>query len=252
MRCLIVIAVCLLAVAAATRRQRSEPNDWFIDLVLQDQQNSAHDHSGETTERRNHTCCHSMPFDLDLTATERLRNTAVPYNYWWRKGATLISVSPTLDEPANRMLTLGDAGIVLDFVEHSRLYVRLQCAFPCCIEAAEILMPEGAAPLRIVGGNSTVSVEPWRFDPRTVLPPGKVAVGGGRFSNRNLDQRLWADRIYSNRLDALQLCDHATDGAWIEIESPSRVKAGLTEIDVCFVHHDMVADYDSGLCEENK
>ena len=148
-------------------------------------------------------------------------------------------------------MTLGAAGIEMDFTEHSRLYLRLQCAFPCCLEAAEILAPEGAEPLRVLGGNATHQVDPWRLDRAKMLPPGKVAIGGGRWSARNLHEMMWADQVWTNRLDALQLCDHATTGAWIRIDSPSRIKASLTEIDVCFVHHDMVENWDSGLCEEN-
>lgn len=241
-------AIVVTVVNAAQMRSRALPNGWFSELIAAD---TDHDHSGSAKERVNHTCCHRMSFDEDPLSGEMLGGVRVPYNYWWRRGATLLSLSPTLDEPASRLLTLGDAGIELDFTQHSRLYLRLQCAFPCCLEAAEIVVPDGATTLTVLAGNATHQVDPWRLDRSKLLPPGTVAIGGGRWSARNLHEMMWADQVWTSRLDALQLCDHATTGTWIRIDSPSRIKAALTEIDVCFVHHDMVANWDTALCEEN-
>jgi hypothetical protein len=252
-RCLLALAAALVMAVAASgeRRTRADPNGWFSDLVAAD---DAHDHSGEAAVRRDFLCCHRMAFDEDPSdpGEKLLTGIDVPYNYWWRRGSTLLSVAPTLDEPAARTLKLGDPGIELDFVAHSRLYVRLQCAYPCCIEAVEVLAPPGAQPLLIMGGNATHEIDPWRLDRSTMLPPGTVALGGGRWSQgANLHEMLWADQKYTDRLGALQLCDHATTGAWISIDSPSRIRAALTELDVCFVHHDVVADWDTGLCSED-
>lgn len=230
-------------------RKRADPNGWFADLVAAD---ADHDHSGDAAPRPDHLCCHRMAFDEDPLSGDRLANVQVPYNYWWRTGSTLLSVSPSLDEPAARMLDLGNPGLMLNLVDHSRLYLRLQCAFPCCLEAIEILAPDGAAPLVITAGNATHEAEPWRLNRTTLIPPGFVSsVGSERWSeSHGLHELLWADKDYTDRLSALRLCDHATTGTWIRIDSPSRVWAAVTELDLCFVHHDLFADWETNLCSE--
>lgn len=242
-----IVVVLLLVAAVACVRKRADPNGWFADVIAEDEE---HDHSGETEPHPDRLCCHRMAFDEDPLSKDSLRGIDVPYNYWWRTGATLISVAPTLEEPAQRMVTIGEAGLVLDFREHSRLYVRLQCAFPCCLEAAEILIPDGAESVIVLAGNASHEVHPWRLDRSTIMPKGYVILGGGRWGARNLHEMMWADKVYTDRLHALQLCDHATTGTWIQIDSPSRIVAVLAELDVCFVHHDMYLDWDTDLCNE--
>lgn len=220
-----------------------------MELVLEDQQHDSHDHSGAANVHENHLCCHQMNFDEDFSTQEMLAHVNVPYNYWWRSGATLLSVAPTLDEPGQRLVEIGDHGLVLDLKTHSRLYVRLQCAFPCCLEAAEIIVPDGAEPLIVVAGNSTVTQQPRVFNRAEHIPPGSLMIGD-KYGSQKVNELMWAEKQYNKRLDALQLCDYTAQGLWIQIDSPSRIVAAMANVDVCFVDHDMALDWDTNLCIE--
>lgn len=243
MKTALALLLCLIAVSVALRR-RADANDWFADVVAED--DAAHDSSGAAAHRPDALCFQRVTFNEDPTlALDDLRHAQVPYNYWWRRGSMMLSVSHELDAPAERLLNIGEHGIMLDFREHSRVYVRIQCAFPCCLEAVELLAPEGAQPLLVRGANMTHSVSP-RPVKKTVLPPGWVV-----FNPHEPTQQLtWSDRRYERRIDRQTLCDHASEGAWLEIDSPSRIEATLVELDMCFVHHAMEADWDTHLCSE--
>lgn len=243
---LVLLVVFVGLACASQRRARSEPNEWFVDLVLEDQQHASHDNSGEAAVIKDRLCCQRVSFVEDPYTQDILSSVQVPYNYWWKRGGMLLSVSKTLDEPSNRLLTIDRAGLELDFTRGSRLYVRLQCAFPCCLEAAEFLVPDGAQPLQLVGANETHSVQPWRLDQTKRMAPGYVRMGDHRLRH----EMMWTDEHFVNRIDAQHLCDHATNGAWIQIDSPSRVTATMTELDLCFVHHSIAADWESSLCSE--
>lgn len=234
---------------AGQHRQRAEPNEWFVDLVIEDQQHDSHDHSGVAAPRENHTCCHSLSLDEDPSTGDLLEYTRVPYNHWWRPAAMLLSVAPSLDVTSERLLTLNEFGAELDFRQHSVLYIRVQCAFPCCLEAADVIIPDGAEELSVSAGNATLAVDSWRFDPREQIPAGYHIIDGlGQWRSRH--QAMWRHRGERDRLAGLQLCDMETTGMWIRLESLSRIEASLAALDVCFVHHDMAPGWDSGLCEE--
>jgi len=241
--------LALLVLLAAARRQRAEPNDWFADLIAED---AMHDHSGELVVRHNHTCCHKLGFDHDPVADTALTHVEVPYNHWWRTGATLVAVAPDLESPSPRMIAIGEAGLVLDFRARSRLYVRLQCAYPCCLESAFVLMPDGAVEPLIAAGNATVGPRaPWRHDPLAALAAQGYVLLGDHYKGAHQHEVFWAERTFTSRIDALQLCDTDATGLWIQIDSPQRVVASLLSVDVCFIHHDMVLSWETTLCEEN-
>ena len=248
----VIIVGCLLCVivfAQPSSRLRAQPNNWFLELVIEDQQSDSHDHSGVATVQNNTLCCHQMNFDEDFSTHDMLAHVSVPYNHWWRSGATLISIASTLEEQGQRLIEIGDHGLVLDFKTHSRLYVRLQCAFPCCLEAAEIIVPDGAEPLLIVAGNFSTTVKPWEFDRNAQLSPGSIMIGD-RYGSQKVVELMWADKLYNNRINALQLCDYTTEGMWIQIDSPSRIVAAMPTVDVCFVDHSMALNWDTNLCNE--
>lgn len=244
------LLVALAAAATGEHRPRAEPNAWFLDLVIADQQHDSHDHSGAVARRENHTCCHRMPFDEDPLARTLLQHVQVPYNHWWRPAATLISsVAPELDAPSDRLLSIGEYGLTLDFRQHSRLYVRLQCAFPCCLEAAEIIIPGAAEHLSVAAGNATYTVESWRLDREALVPKGyRLLDGLGQRRSRH--EAMWRHAGERDRLRGLKLCDYSAEGLWIRVDSPSRIEAALAEIDVCFVHHNMALGWETDLCEE--
>lgn len=243
MNAVVVLLIFGVAFSAALRR-RAEPNDWFSAVVAEDA--AAHDASGIAASRPDALCFQRVAFNEDPTlALDDLRHVQVPYNYWWRRGSMMLSISHELDAPAERLLSIGEHGITLDFRQHSRVYVRIQCAFPCCLEAVELLAPEGAQPLVVRGANLTHTVAP-RPVKRTTVPPGWVV-----FNPREPTQQMtWSDTRYERRIDRQTLCDHSTEGTWLEIDSPSRIEATLVELDMCFVHHAMDADWDTHLCSE--
>ena len=246
---LLLLTVATVTAETAQHRQRAEPNEWFVDLVLEDQQHDSHDHSGSAALRENHTCCHRLALDEDPGTGDKLEHTRVPYNHWWRPAATLLSVSNDLDLTAERLVVLNEFGAALDFREHSVLYVRMQCAFPCCLEAADVIIPGGAEALHVSAGNATYTIESWRLDISAQIPAGyRVFDGLGQWRSRH--QAMWRQPNERDRISGLWLCDMDARGLWIRFESPSRIEASLAELDVCFVHHDMALGWDSDLCEE--
>lgn len=242
------IILLLVTVALVVgRRQRSEPNGWFIDLIVEDQQHDSHDHSGSAAPRENHTCCHRLAFDTDPTTGDLLEQSHVPYNHWWRSAAMLVSLSPNMNGPSERLVELDALGMKLDFRTHSVLYVRMQCAFPCCLEAASILIPDAAHDLIVSAGNVTHEVKAWRLDRLTHLPPGYHYVA----NHNSHHEAMWRVPNTLDRLSGLQLCDTDATGMWMRLESTSRIEATLAEVDICFIHHDMVLGWETDLCEES-
>ncbi len=243
MRDALFIVVIILLNGVITLRQRAEPSEWFLDLILDD---DSHDHSGKTAERQNHTCCHRLAFVEDPLTGDDLFHIHVPYNHWWSSGATMFSLATELNGPSDRMLPLGDAGLVLDFRQRSRLWLRFQCAYPCCLEAAEFILPPGAPHLGLLAGNATQ----YTASPRSV---NRDAMGtrrlGAQFQREVRQEEVW-DTHGDTRIEQLTMCDYDTKGMWIRMDSVNRIEAALAELDVCFVHHDMAMAWDNGLCEE--
>lgn len=248
---LLLLTVLFVAVAwCGQLRSRAEPNQWFLDLVLEDQQHDSHDHSGETQRREDHVCFHVLEFGDSLdTPGELMADVHVPYNYWWRAAATLVSVTAELDQPAERLVRLDQNGLALDLVEHGRVHVRLQCAFPCCLELADIVAPERASHLLVAGGNATHSVPARRLDPTDKVPPGYHLFDALQ-QYRHRHQALWRRRGERDRLAALELCDYDASGLWLSVESGERVEASLAAVHVSFIHHEMLPGWETGLCEE--
>jgi hypothetical protein len=254
---LFVLAAAAAVLLRAERVPRSEPNDWFASLIAADQAAEQHDHSGEAAPKAEHLCCHRLAFNIDPAGGTDLMHTVVPYNFWWRSGATLISVAPELDAPAERMLEIGDHGLLLDFRARSRIFIRIQCAYACCIEGAEFMTPRAAAPLDVLAGNAAGHEEwPFVFDRAAALPPGVIEVGVDNDVVRR-SEYMWTrnthhDRAFHEhtRRGALHMCDHTGAGLWIRVDSVTRNEATLAELDVCFVDHSLALGWDTGLCEE--
>jgi len=247
---LVLLASCCL-VAANTRVGRSDPNPWFRDLILADQEAGVHDHSGETVRVEQEFCCHRLEFTQDPLTGEDLLHTVVPYNHFWAPGDVLLAVTATLDEPTPRQLSLGDNGVVLDFRAHSQLYVRLQCAYACCLELAEIVRPLGSVQPTLeagVMGASTPAVSGRHLPPWA--PPGYTVLGS-RSYNEQQDDFVWLKPgSEQERASSLLVCDYNTTGIWVSVTSPSRVEMALGELDLCFKNHVLYRSWEHSMCEE--
>lgn len=247
----VFLFVIVVVVCAAKRRARAEPSAWFAELILEDQQTGDHDHSGSTLERHNHTCCHQIAFNEDPTTGDDLMHVQVPYNHWWLSGATMFSLATDLDEPSPRMLPISREGISLDFRQRSRLYLRIQCAYPCCLEGAEFIVPHGAPKLELLASNmSGFQRTPWVVDRQASLPKNVILLGDYITLDMRQEVVWYVRRPDDTRIQRLEMCDYDSTGMWIQIDSTNRIEAALAELDVCFVHHDMAMAWDNGLCEE--
>lgn len=246
-----LLLLVLTVVAAARIVSRTEPSDWFTQLILEDQRTGDHDHSGSTQERHNHTCCHRITFSEDPVSGDDLVHVSVPYNHWWQSGATLFALVADPGGESPRMLALGRDGLMLDFRQHARLYLRIQCAYACCLEGAAFMLPPGAPRLDLLAQNASgFSAAPRPVARGSRFPPGAYVLGG-HVAAAVHQEVLWdtADARHT-RLEQLHMCDYDAAGMWLRMDSINRIEAALAELDVCFVHHDMAMAWDNGLCEE--
>jgi len=237
MRDLLVLLLLVCAAASARRIvSRSAPNPWFQGLTLQDLPEQ-----GQTLHAPNYQCCHAMSFQEALGTGEELAHVVVPYDMWWRIGGVRLSVAFDRDAPATPFLSVGAYGLHVDGSSHGEVFLRVQCAYECCLRRIAVNYPRASA----VGGDAVIAGTGDSTQRRgTVLTRNSAftqlmsAAPAGVYP---VDY-TWAPHT---------MCANADDGLWIRVPLQERGEYAISALDLCFINHELSLDWDNGLCEED-
>jgi hypothetical protein len=275
---LLLLTACLLACASesATRRARQthEDSSWFGHLIAEDARQQTHSTDGSTAHAKHRLCCQRLSLQEDVDG-EPVEHLDVPYNYWWRQAGVLLSASTSLEEPAQRTMRITPQGLVLDARESQHAYLRLQCAYTCCLEAAVVVRPSGVRePPRVYGGVMREPAaeqlederyEAWRLASdvsanarRTVGSHVRNIVASGVYESRGVPEPYLFGALpaqgarYSDewRYRALRVCDRNNTGLFVHVALPERAEYAISELDLCFIDHELALAWGSGFCTE--
>jgi hypothetical protein len=253
----LLLLVVVIAVAGARVVKRSEPqNAWFDHLVAE---KTAEYSTSVADTAHKRLCCNRIVFQEDLTG-EPLGEAHVSYDLWWLRGLVMLSVEPDLTRPAQHYLTIGPQGLVIDGMNHGEMFVRIHCAYPCCLESLSFVSAPHAyaAPPSIFGSGMTANSSGVPSKEAVLLPARPHAEVYARFLGGVQRMGIPTEHTWSTaerstittRYDALNVCEHDGAGMYVHVVMPTRAMYAIPELDICFPDADLNLDWDNTLCTE--
>ena len=222
--------------------RRTEANQWFEHLEHVSEP-AVHN---EVARRDDLLCCHRISFQETIEG-EWSGLTNVPFDNWLAAGKARIGVSPRLEDAVPATLELCEYGLILDGSAHSEAYVKIQCAYPCCLESLSMLRPEvDAKPPKVRAASNQWSEQ--REEEAVVLKMrGGVLEGHGlpsehMFVTPHVDQ--------GRRKRELDVCDLDGSGIYVRVSLTHRREYALAELDLCFLDTDLGHEGVEGWCHE--
>ena len=254
--CLALLLVLCVASARVAYRAAPAPESWFAGLF-------------HGTENRNSTaaiqhrrmCCHRLEFQEDLE-NEPVEAATVPFSYWWRNGHVLLSVAHSLDAPAENALRITPSGLAIDGHTYGEAFLRVQCAFACCLESVAFARPSAVQeqpPLAAGIVHFATGVRSDHADARhrtySELQEQIALVSRVLYpESKNIDSReyLWVAPGEHERIDRQRVCvtDPASEGLYVHMVLPARAQYAISELDLCFVDMDAGLGWDLAYCED--
>lgn len=251
---LLCLALCITLATAHVVVSRSAPSDkWFGQLITERQNSLA------SRYEYKRLCCNRIIFQEDLSG-EPLGEAHVPYDLWWERGLVMLSLEPDLDRPAQHYLSIGPQGLVINGVDHAEMFLRIHCAYPCCLESMSFVSaPHAAEILPTIYGLGMTANSSGASAKEAVLLPGRPHAEvhswllGGVQRMGIPTEHTWSTQSRSTlvgRYNALNVCEHDGAGMYIRIVMPIRAYYAIPELDICFPDTDLGLDWDSTLCTE--
>lgn len=242
---LFCVLTLLFAISSAIEHhKRAEANQWFSHLEHISPP-PPHDH---VAHAHNYMCCHTLSFQETLDGQWAGRTT-VPFDHWLTTGKVRLGITYNVDEPVERALEISDAGLVLDGSKHSEVYLRIQCSYPCCIEAISLLRPESDPYTPVVSAASTEWSGQREEDANSLIPHTKSRYGRGIpsehvFVTPRVDQ--------DERRQELDVCQSSGEGIYVRVNLAQRREYAIAELDLCFLDADLGHEDVNSWCHESE